>query len=262
MSKFTEFSKYQDRFGLNQLDQGEPAPTSDNGALITVEYFLSLTPEERRIDLLRVKQVLKNLEVPTDHGVVTCRFPGSQLTDSMDNATALIVFSELFDDSRFSKKLYMHGELTFATGLDDYQDKSRTLKYYPIAWLLNRCKIPNQFYNIRHNLWSIQSWWGRSPGFMGLLELSAINRTSWFRYFALWVGQFVPLFQDKNQTSDKKLTYIVWQWLKTRNKFWALSYKLWCFILVKIHPRGMKDVYAIYHGENHPIAKYSENYLK
>lgn len=261
-NKIQDFLRYRDRFGLNQLDPGEPAPSSDNGSLITVEYFLCLDDKEKKMDILRVKQALSSLEVKTSNGVVTCRYPGNKMTDSMDNATALIVFSELFDDSRLSKELYKHGELTFATELDSYQDQARTFKYYPIAWLVSGFKSPNRFYNLRPNSWSIQSWWGRSPGFMGLLELSALDRTSWFRYFALWLGQYLPLFQPKSSTSDKKLTYIVWQWLKTRNKFWALSYKLWCFLLTRIHKEGMKEVYQIYHGPDHPIVKYSPKYLE
>lgn len=261
MSKLESFYKYRDKFGLIQITPGEPAVTSDNGSLFTLEYFLLLDDQEKRIELERLKIVLRNLEQKTNNGLVTIRYPGCRTTDSMDNATALIIFSELFDDSRLSKQLYSHGELTSARRIDDAQDEERSFKYYPIAWLLNGLKPPRRFYNVRPNDWSIQSWWGRSPGFMALLELSALDRTSWFRYFALWVGQFLPLFQPKNETSDKKLTYLVWQWLKTRNRFWNLSYKLWCLILTKIHPNGMQDVYKIYYGEDHPLTKHTPRYL-
>lgn len=261
MSTLNDFYSYRDRFGLIQITPGEPAVTSDNGALFTVEYFLLLDESSRKVEIERLKIVLKNLEQKTDNGVVTLRYPGCRYTDSMDNATALIIFSELFDDSRLSKDLYKHGELTVAKRIDDAQDNERSFKYYPIAWLYNRCTAPKQFYNVRPYDWSIQSWWGRSPGFMALLELSALDRTSWFRYFALWVGQFLPLFQPKQETSDKKLTYIVWQWLKTRNKFWNLSYRLWCYGLIKIHPQGMQDVYRIYYGDTHPLTKHTPRYL-
>ena len=262
MNKLEDFYKYKDRFGLVQLQPGNPAPVSDNGALFTVEYFLLLSDLERKIDILAIKQALQNLEIKTPNGVTTVRFPGNPYTDSMDNATALIVFSELFDDSRLSKKLYKHGELTHAKRIDDFQDAERTFKYYPIAWLVNGFKAPRRFYNTRPYDWSIQSWWGRSPGFMALLELSATDKTSVFRYFSLWLGQYLPLFQHKNETSDKKLTYVVWQWLKTRGLFWRLSYKLWCFMLLRIHPKGMQDVYEIYYGKEHPLTIYTPVYLK
>jgi hypothetical protein len=262
VSVFEDFSKYVDRYGLTQITPGEPALTTDNGALFTVEYFLLLNEQNKRIELERLKIVFKSLEQKTDNGVVTLRYPGCRTTDSMDNATALIVFSELFDGSRLSKELYKHGELTTARRIDDAQDEARSFKYYPIAWLYNKCNPPRQFYNVRPYDWSIQSWWGRSPGFMGLLELSALDRTSWFRLFALWLGQFLPLFQPKNETSDKKLTYIVWQWLKTRGKFWNLSYKLWCFLLTRIHKNGMQDVYRIYFGDDHPLTKHTPRYLE
>lgn len=241
---------------------GDPSPTEDNGALVSLEYFLTLDTNERRVDILRLKSVLRNLEVKTENGVVTTRFPGCWRTDSMDNATALIIFSELFDDSRLSKDLYRHGELTYAKRIDPQQDENKSLKYYPIAWLVNRGNVPRRFWNVRPNDWSIQSWWGRSPGFLGLLELSALDRTSMFRTISLLVGQFLPLFEKKQETSGKKLTYIVWQWLKTRSKFWSIWYKIWCMILLKVHPNGMKDVYEIYYGPNHPLTLHTPNYLK
>jgi len=262
MSTLDDFYSYRDRFGLIQITPGEPAVTSDNGALFTVEYFLLLSDQERRIELPRLKQVMSSLELKTENGVVTLRYPGCRYTDSMDNATAMIIFSELFDDSRLSKELYKHGELTAARRIDDAQDQERSFNYYPIAWIINGFKAPRRFYNVRPNDWSIQSWWGRSPGFMALLKLSALDRVSLFKYFALWVGQFLPLFQPKTETSDKKLTYVVWQWLKTRNWFWSLSYSLWCAMLVKIHPNGMQDVYKIYYGESHPLTKNVSRYLK
>ena len=106
MTTLNDFYSYRDRFGLIQITPGEPALTSDNGALFTVEYFLMLNENDRRIERERLKIVLRNLEQKTDNGVVTLLYPGCRYTDSMDNATALIIFSELFDDSRLSKELY------------------------------------------------------------------------------------------------------------------------------------------------------------
>lgn len=262
MSAIEQLYKHRDRFGMIQPSPGEPAPTSGNGALFSVEYFLFLSENEKAIEIERLKIVLRNLEQKTDNGLTTIRYPGCRFTDSMDNATALIIFSELYDDSRLSKELYKHGELTYARRIDDEHDYERSFKYYPIAWLLNKFSAPRRFYNVRPYDWSIQSWWGRSPGFMALLELSAIDRTSWPRLAALWIGQFVPvLFRPKEDSDGKKLNYVVWQWLKKRNKFWNWSYKLWCFLLMRMHPNGMKDVYAQYYGEKHPFTENVPRYL-
>lgn len=262
MSKVSDFLKYRDKFGLSQLYPGDPAPITDNGAIMSLEYFLCLSPEEQRMDILRIKSALRSLEIKTDNGLVSCRYPGNRLTDLMSNAIALIVFSELFDDSRFSKELYKHGELTRAKNLDSYQDQEKTFKYYPIAWLLSGLKAPNRFYNIRQYDWSIQSWWAKSPSFVALLKLSAIDRVSWLEILSLWIGLFIPLFQSKTLVEDKRVAYTVWQWLKKRNRIWNLSYKLWCFLLTRIYPEGMVEVYRIYHGPDHPIVKYSQRYLK
>lgn len=264
MGKISDFSRCKDCFGLVQFNVaplGQFAHTTDNGAISTVEYFLLLNESEKINETPLVKEALKNLEVETKNGLVTRRYPGSNSIDSMDNATALIVFSELFDNSRLSKKLYMHGEITRASGLDAAQDRHRNFKYYPIAWLLNGFKAPRRFYSVRPSDWSLQSWWGRSPGFMGLLELAATGRTSLFRKTSLWIGQLITALEDRQSTSNKKLAYMVWQWLKTKGLFWRLSYKLWCFIMSLRHKEGMPDVYRIYYGESHPLVTHSPKFL-
>ncbi len=264
MSKINDFIRYKDKFGLVQFNYappGEYAKTSDNGAIMTVEYALILNTLERAIEIGQLKTALGKLEVETKNGFVTQRYPGSTAIDSMDNATALIVFSELFDDSRLSKKLYMHGEITRATALDQLQDRHRNLQYYPIAWLLNGLKAPRRFYSIRPNDWSLQSWWGRSPGFMGMLELAATGKTSLLRKTALLVGQFMTAFEERGSTSNKKLSYMVWQWLKKRHWTWMFFYKIWKVIMGLKHKDGMVDVYRIYYGPDHPLTKHSPKFL-
>lgn len=263
MSVIEDFYPYRDIYGLIQFDPGCPSVTSDNGSLLTLEYLFLLSDQQKKAEIPRIKIVFKNLERSTENGAVTLRYPGCERTDSMDNATALVVFSYLFDEARLAKLLFNHGESTVAESIDTFQDQTRSLGFYPYAWIANGFKIPRRFYNTRPTQWSIQSWWGRSPGFMAVLEIAATGKTSLFRTVALLIGQFIPiLFQKREDTSDKKLTYIVWQLLKTKNLFWLFLYKIWCVILVKKYSGGMKDIYEIYFGKEHPITKYSLEFLE
>lgn len=233
-----------DKNGLIQIIPGDPAVPTDGGALHTVEYFFSLSEKEKKGIILAIKNALKELEVKTPNGKVTVRAPDNRRPNLIENAIALIVFSELYDGSRLSKEMYRHGELTRAKRLD-YEGEEESLKKYPIAWLLNGFKSPNRFYNTRPFDWSIQTWWGKSPFFIALLQLSAINRTSFLNKLILTIG----LFAKKHRTN-----YLIWQWLKKRNKYWNFLYKAWKFVLKYIYKTSIQKEYKKYYGEDHPLS--------
>lgn len=243
MSKLSDFYKFKDKDGLIQLVSGDPAPPTDNGALHTVEYFLALAPEQKKIDLLAIKKALTSLEVKTPFGKVTVRSPGNNRPNLIENVIALVIFSELFDGSRLSKELYKHGELTRAKRLD-YDGEEESLKAYPIAWILNGFKPPNRFYNTKPFDWSIQTWWGKSPFFIGLLQLSAINRTSFIKKVALIFGLF---------SKNHRINYLVWQWLKKRNKKWNLLYKTWKLVVKYLYKTTIENEYKKHYKQHHPF---------
>jgi hypothetical protein len=260
MKIIEDFKPYKDQFGLVGLNGTNPSDTSDNGALFTLEYLLLLKEEELAVELPTIKKAYESLLIPTDNGLVTRRFPGCERTDSMDNATGIVVYDALFSDGAISKLLYEHGEKTRARDIDSFQDLERSKKFYPIARALSLFRQPKRFYNVRPYSWSIQSWWGRSPGFMALLELVATGKTSAFGWLALLAGQFAPIFLDKGQTSGIKLTYVVWQLLKRKSAFWELAYMVWQGLLLKQYPSGMWDVYKIYFGTIHPLSRYAPKF--
>lgn len=257
MKIISDFEPYKDEFGFVGLNGTNPSDTSDNGALFTLEYLLLLSKEELILELPQISQAYNSLLIRTDNGLVTRRFPGCERTDSMDNATAIILYDVLYASGTISKKIYSHGELTRARDIDSFQDLERSKKYYPLARALNLFREPRRFYNVRPYSWSIQSWWGRSPGFMALLEIAATGKTSVWGNFALLVGQFMPLLSDRDGTSPIKLAYATWQFLKDRNLLWGLAYGIWQKMLKRRYPGGIADVYKIYFGKMHPLSRYA-----
>lgn len=242
---------YWDKFDLLQKNPGNPAMTGNNGALLTVEYFFALTEKEKKSWLPGIKKALKALELKSTYGCVTTRFPNCSFADSPENMIALVIFSELFDDSRLSKKLYKHGQLTFPQKIDSDHDAEKNLRKYPIAWVFSGFKKPNRFYNVKENEWSYESWLVKRPDFLILLELSAIDRISYFKYILFYLMLFFPLVRID---FDKiKVYYLIWQWLKKRNKFLKLSYALWQTILNIRVKSGIKGIYNSVYGPNHPI---------
>lgn len=253
MAKASGITSYSDRFGLIQPYAGEPAITSRHGPLQTVEWFFALTRLEQKRVLPKIKTILSNLEIETENGAVTTCYPNSRTTDMIENAIALIVFSELFDDGRLSKRLYRHGELTRATKIDSTQSPQTNLRFYPLAWLLSGFSIPNRFYNTRPNEWSFDSWWGKAPSFVGLLELSAVDRTSFFKKTMLLVYLFASLLETEPPFFKKRLSIIIWSWLKRRGKIWGLSFFLWNAIFKISEPEGAASLYRKIYPQEHPI---------
>lgn len=267
MNIFSDFKKYRDIYGLNQLNtDGEKGGTTQNGALFTLEYLVcieSLAPDTVGMlgEFGRLKDVFNSLEVLPG---LTRRSPDSLEGDSMDNNGASLVFSALYGYRDFANRMWNHGQGVRATGVDMVQDPTRNMKFYPIAWLLNGCKAPRYFWNnTRPSEFCIWGWYGRSPGFLALASLCATDKMTKFQALALWVGQFLGCFKEKSDTDARKLPYLVWQVLKRRNLFWKLSYKLWCKILMHQYENGMRDVYSLYYQDpNHPIRKYSLPFIE
>lgn len=281
MTKFEEFQLYRDKYGMNQLTttngQGD---VSQNGALFTLEYLIWLvndadTSEDlKESEIERLKEVYKSLEVFPG---VSVRHPDSTEFDSMDNTGAIAAFSGLFDDGRYSRLSYEHGDKTYANGSDMGQGAELNAKYYKIASIASviHCLNPIAFYrwarsgfapkmfwnNNTPNKFCLAGWHGRSPGHIAFLRMTANKFVGPLGFLSVLVGQFLGCFQELSNTDARKLPYANWQFLKKRSFVWKLFYKLWCYILMKQYPNGMKDVYSIYYlDQNHPIRKYSKPY--
>ena len=243
-----------------QESLGEPATTGNFGALITTEYFFFLDDSMKRMVVPAIKIALRNLEVQTTYGCITIKYPNATGCNSIENMIALIMFSELFDDSRLSKKLYAHCELTRANRIDATEFPEENMRKYPLAWILSGFKPPNRFFNNRQFEWSYKSWHGKNLGFIALLELSAIDRLKWWKYVLIVYYLFSTLL---NTNSNKtRANHLVWQWLKTRNKGWRLLYRLWTVILTKKYKNGLISIYQSEYGPDHPLTKVAKDYLK
>jgi hypothetical protein len=183
-----------------------------------VYRFFKLSKTGKKEALPKLKLAFKRLELKTENGVVTKPSASSLEDDSIYNMMALIVFSEMYDGSRLSRQLYRHGEL------GQPKRKKRSTREHPLerlAGLLNWTPR-NRVFGIKEAEWSYGTWFGKNLGFMGLLELSAINRTHLVKKLFLILG----LFFIKNDV-EMKTNWIIWQWLKNRSIAWGLLYRAW-----------------------------------
>lgn len=260
MSVVDDFKPYIDRYGLSCLDKGSDGygVTTQNGALFTMQYLFCVkefAPEFFDQEVNRLKPIFKALEKSPG---LSRRFIHSTEIDSMDNQTALLTFSALFDDSRYAKDMYAYGLNTRCEELDLSEKPDETKKYYFLAKALSGFKAPNFVWNMPNpGKFNIRAWWGRSPSLIGLAKMTSGEKCNIFYKVAVFIGQFVGIFQPKDDCDARTLPFISWQFLRTRSFFWRFWYKVWSFILHIQYKGGIGQVYAQYYKDKaHPILRY------
>jgi hypothetical protein len=277
---------YKDGQGLVHLHSRAKNPgrwISENGTLFLTEYILTLQEMHKVINTHTswrlLNQEIKNAEKAIQSCVVakglTRRDDSrSEAVDSMDNHTALLVFSKVFakgEFSLFAKHFVEHGEEVECEGVDDfnYQDATaeRNVKWYKVLKLFYPDGKIKNYWNVTNpNRFNFFAWYGRSPGFMAMARLAAGRFVGPWGLLAFWVGQmWSGLFTrwDGRATSMDgiKLSYIAWQLVRNRSMFWKLSYKLWyslcTYKLSSATP--IAHAYNLYFGKtdpDHPLCKY------
>lgn len=255
MSVVDDFKPYMDRYGLSCLTKKDGyGETTQNGALFTMQYLFCLKekePENFISEVERVKKVFAHLEKEPG---LSRRFFHSTETDSMDNQAALLTFSALFDSGRYAKDCLHYGE---STVLEEFEPEHK--KYFYMAKFLHGAV--KYCWNVeKPQVFNMRGWWGRSPGFLGMLKMTAGRPTSIFEKISVFVGQFVGVFKPLNNCDARTLPFITWQYLRNISPFWEASYKLWDFILRKQYGGGIGQVYARYYRDkNHPILRYTQD---
>ena len=121
-----DFLPYRDKYGLNQLTtDGQQGHISQNGALFTMEYLLCYDniPKE---EINRLKEVYASLEILSG---LSKRFPDSGEFDSMDNNGVNLVFSAIWGNKEFAKRMRAHGTKIECDGIDniDHDKNNRYL---------------------------------------------------------------------------------------------------------------------------------------
>lgn len=251
-----EFGLYQDRFGLQGIQtDGTKGHQTQNGVLFTAEYLVAVGDDLPILELQRALRAVWQCEVKPG---LMHRNPESQEYDSMDNLCAVLALSILHRNIALPDRIRDHGLGVKCQGLVTSNVSPIDQKVYRWLRILKLGGMPKNYWNnLEPEKFNFYSWFGRSPGMMGLIDIAATGNTTMFRKFALMVGQFLGCFQPKENTDARKLPYVVWQALKLRGGLWALGYKLWTWKLMRDYPRGMKDVYQIYYGPDYPLVKYS-----
>lgn len=103
--------------------------------------------------------------------------------------------------------------------------------------------------------WTFASWLARIPGVWAFVKAAA-GRPMNILDQLVWAAACVwSCFSKKEDTSGKCLQYLQNQvvWGKHKICDWAIIH--WREQMLSMYPGGMKEVYAIYFGKEHPFAQ-------
>lgn len=251
------FKEHRDRYGLNQVRRSDdPLVVSENGVLFTVEYLMKLDSlvgslEDLAEYMVEVKRVAEVFEATTWLPGLMRRFPGCIDQDSMDNHVARLSFDLKYNGGAFARDMIRYQK---EQRNDGHAGGSKWWHLLAKAVGLGRARYS---YNPVHpNLFHWHGWFGRSPGFIGLVNIAAYGSASLFTRFAFWVGTVVSaLFTKKDDLDSWKLGYVALWGMRGRGLAWRFGEWIWKKRLLKFYPKGIVEVYARYYGVDHPIAK-------
>lgn len=93
----------------------------------------------------------------------------------------------------------------------------------------------------------------RFPGFVSFIKLSAVQDISIFGHIAIFLSAIFNTLSQYDNASDKCLQYLLNKRL-TENSWTVRS---WKYLMMRKYPGGLKELYSIYYGKDHPFTKYA-----
>ena len=111
-------------------------------------------------------------------------------------------------------------------------------------------------YGIDNNFMYTGDPLGRFPFFMPTLKACAGMELTLAEQIMVAGSYIENLFEARGGTSGKILL-----WHRARvfvGKYWLLNFVIgfWAWRMMKLYPKGLKDIFTIYFGAEHPLAKY------
>lgn len=96
----------------------------------------------------------------------------------------------------------------------------------------------------------------RIPDFWPTVKAAASEDILWDDVILFSVGILANCFEKKSATSGKCLAYLKCKTMQGQSKILDIVIATWRTVQKWRYPGGMKDVYAIYFGKQHPFALY------
>jgi hypothetical protein len=208
-------------WGCVGLKPNPPDHSTDNALLYSATYLVlsgDLQYENAFIDFVRACEVQPG---------IYHRYPGDPGDNAHDDLTGIAVAAKLFG-------------LPFARDIHSYGARH--------GWCWN-VQSPGQF--------DRRYFWPRIFDFEPTIKAAAGAKITFFDQVLYALALTWNTREAKEETSGKCLIYLKNKvmdgqgWLSN----WAIRY--WRRKMLELYPGGIRDVYAIYFGPDHPFAKFA-----
>ena len=196
--------------------------STDNGLLFSATYIMLLTSEEQEQEREWFSGVVKSCEIVPG---LYSRYPGDVSFNSHDDLTGVSVASSALS-LRFSRDILLYGLET------------------DFAWNTEK---PGE--------WTWRSYLARVLGFVSFLRVSAGLPIGMLSQITSALSFVASTFEPKNETSGKCLLYLKALDMRGKYPIVDMGIEIWKRHVLKQYG-GMRGVYEIYFGKDHPLTSY------
>lgn len=200
--------------------------STDNGVLF-LATLVALTPAEERaewnIPAVRV------LEACAVRPGLLARYPGDQSKNSVDNLWGALVLTSL------------------VPALIGYRDDIISYgRAHNLSWSVEQ---PGEFV--------LSDWYGRFPGFGAMLDMLDGIPLDFVSQLVVAGSIIYSALTPRADTSNKCLQYLLNPILLGKHIVVDLAIQVWAVIMNAKYSRGLRDLYAIYFGEDHLFTQFA-----
>jgi hypothetical protein len=98
-----------------------------------------------------------------------------------------------------------------------------------------------------------EAFFGRIPSFVAGLKAAAGEKLNLFDVLYTAIAYIYDAYVDKQETNGRCMLYLRQKVLRGKSMLLDLALAFWRKRMIKLYPDGMKGVYRIYFGPEHPF---------
>lgn len=217
---------------LNKLP---PKHSTDNGLLFSCTYWILLKDkEELSQEINWLYNLVESCEITP--GLYN-RYPGDVSLNSHDDLTGIAAASWSI------RGTWRWCILDYAKQHNYYFNNEHPSDGFITTWRKFGLK------------YAIEPWLGRMPGFSSFLKATAGEKLTWFDVIWASIPFIGDMFADKQETNGRCLLWLKAAPLLNNSKVLDWVINTWKAHMMNLYPKGLKDMYTIYYGAEHPLTR-------
>ena len=193
--------------------------STDNGLLFSSTYIVMLSEEERLQEMVWFNDLVKSCEKGMG---LYLRYPNFEDLNAHDDLTGITVASSLLD-YKYSVDILFHGII------------------HHWSW------------NTIDNKWTVKTFFGRIPSFVAGVKAAIGHPLNLFDILFASLAYIGDTFVKKEETNGRCLLYLRQKNLLGKSFLLDIVIRYWKRKMMKLYPDGLKGLYRIYFGQNHPF---------